>query len=72
MTTPHEKLRIAVARVVDKTWVKKLLKWIEDNQEANETDIKNELKLWVEEYVPHHFGNGETHTEVSIERVTIH
>ena len=72
LPTPHEKLRIAVARVVDKTWVKKLLKWIEDNQEANETDIKNELKLWVEEYVPHHFGNGETHTEVSIERVTIH
>ncbi len=77
LPTPHEKLRIAVARSVDKVWVKKLLKWIDEVQEANETDIKNELKLWVEEYIPHHTGNGDTfsngdNSADSIERATIH
>ena len=72
LPTPHEKLRIAVARVVDKAWVKKLLKWIDNIQETNETDIKNELKLWVEEYIPHHFSNNDNGTDSTIERVTLH
>lgn len=71
LPTPHEKLRIAVARVVDKTWVNKLLKWIDSVREANESDIKNDLKTWVEEYIPQHSGNSNNHSD-SVERVTLH
>lgn len=70
MPTPHEKLRIALARSVDKTWVKKLLNWIESTQSANESHIKNELMFWVEEYSPQH----QTATEIrpTPEPVTLH
>ncbi|MBA3695855.1 MAG: polysaccharide biosynthesis protein [Methylotenera sp.] len=71
LPTPHEKLRIAVARGVNKAWVKKLLKWIDSVQETNETDIKNELKLWVEEYIPHHHSKAEN-TAATIAPVTFH
>jgi FlaA1/EpsC-like NDP-sugar epimerase len=50
LPTPHEKLRIALARSADMTWVKKLLKWIDTIQNADEQLIKEELKMWVEEY----------------------
>ena len=50
LPTPHEKLRIAIARTADIIWVKKLLKWIEAMQSADEQTIKEELKMWVEEY----------------------
>jgi FlaA1/EpsC-like NDP-sugar epimerase len=50
LPTPHEKLRIAVARSVDILWVKKLLKWIESIQSSDEQLIKEGLKTWVEEY----------------------
>lgn len=50
--TPHEKLRIALARPVDQTWVDNLLLWINRVQNADEVEIKNDLKLWVEEYKP--------------------
>ena len=50
-TTPHPKLRIAVARKADALWVKKLLKWIESCQVADEIAIKKQLAFWVEEYV---------------------
>ena len=50
--TPHEKLRIALARPVDLTWVDNLLLWISSVQNADEAEIKNDLKLWVEEYQP--------------------
>lgn len=49
--TPHPKLRIAIARKADVRWVKKLLKWVESCQLNDETNIKKELILWVEEYV---------------------
>jgi FlaA1/EpsC-like NDP-sugar epimerase len=52
MPTPHEKLRIATARLVDNIWVSKLLSWIKSTQSANEAHIKDELKFWVEEYSP--------------------
>lgn len=52
--TPHEKLRIALARSVDHIWVESLLKWIAGVHNTNEVLIKNELKSWVEEYVPQH------------------
>ncbi|HSH72717.1 MAG TPA: nucleoside-diphosphate sugar epimerase/dehydratase [Methylophilaceae bacterium] len=51
LPTPHEKLRIAVARTTDKVWVKALLKWIEASSVADEDIIKQELGMWVEEYV---------------------
>jgi FlaA1/EpsC-like NDP-sugar epimerase len=52
--TPHPKLRIALARKADLAWVNKLLKWIESCQfESDEQKIKQELMLWVEEYVAH-------------------
>ena len=49
--TPHPKLRIAIARKTDAIWVKKLLKWVESSQLANESEIKKQLAFWVEEYV---------------------
>ncbi|MGB2831473.1 MAG: nucleoside-diphosphate sugar epimerase/dehydratase [Methylotenera sp.] len=52
LPTPHEKLRIASARVVDTSWVRNLLLWIKTLQSADETMIKTELKSWVEEYSP--------------------
>jgi FlaA1/EpsC-like NDP-sugar epimerase len=49
--TPHPKLRIAMARKADAAWLKKLLKWVESCQLADESVIKKQLVLWVEEYV---------------------
>jgi FlaA1/EpsC-like NDP-sugar epimerase len=50
LPTPHKKLRIAVARSADIVWVKKLLKWIDVMQGMDERVIKEELKIWVDEY----------------------
>ena len=50
LPTPHQKLRIAVARTTDIVWVKKLLKWVESIQGSDEQVIKAGLKTWVEEY----------------------
>lgn len=50
LPTPHVKLRIAVARSADKAWVKALLKWIDASSALDEAVIKQELKMWVEEY----------------------
>jgi FlaA1/EpsC-like NDP-sugar epimerase len=50
--TPHHKLRIASARVVDARWVTDLLSWVETVIDKEETLIKRELKMWVEEYSP--------------------
>lgn len=72
MPTPHEKLRIAIARPVDKTWVKKLLKWIDNAQGGNEGQIKNELKFWVEEYTPQHQSSLEAHTVLTTTHITLH
>lgn len=50
LPTPHEKLRIASARVVNQKWVNSLLKWIATALEKDEQLVKEELKTWVEEY----------------------
>ena len=50
LPTPHEKLRIASARSADMVWVRELLKWIDSIHDADESVIKQHLKLWVEEY----------------------
>jgi FlaA1/EpsC-like NDP-sugar epimerase len=70
--TPHEKLRIAVARHVDKAWVKKLLKWIDSMQGGNEGQIKSELKFWVEEYNPQLQSSLEANVRLSTEQITLH
>ena len=50
LPTPHEKLRIASARVVDEHWINDLLKWISTTLEKDEQLVKQELKAWVGEY----------------------
>lgn len=72
MPTPHEKLRIAQAREVDIVWVDKLLKWIKGTENVNESIIKNELKLWVEEYTQQHKVGSEKHFILDVEQVTLH
>ncbi len=72
LPTPHQKLRIAVARSVDKIWVKKLLKWIESCQSLDEASIKTELKSWVEEYNPQQHIPLEALEALRAEQVTIH
>jgi FlaA1/EpsC-like NDP-sugar epimerase len=50
LPTPHEKLRIASARAVNKAWLEKMLAWVSTIQEKDELLVKRELKIWVEEY----------------------
>lgn len=50
LPTPHEKLRIASAMVVDYTWVEELINWISTTTNKDEALIKAELKAWVKEY----------------------
>ena len=64
--TPHPKLRIAIARKADAVWVKRLLKWIESCQNADENTIKKQLAFWVEEYVE----NASTTTSANITSLT--
>ena len=52
LPTPHEKLRIASARSVDAVWVDDLLQWVATTIDKDEILVKQELKLWVEEYTP--------------------
>ena len=54
LPTPHEKLRIASARSADMAWVRELLKWIDSIHDEDESRIKQQLKLWVEEYTVDH------------------
>ncbi len=49
--TPHPKLRIAIARKADATWLKKLLNWVDSCGLIDEAEIKKQLVFWVEEYV---------------------
>ncbi|MES2503228.1 MAG: polysaccharide biosynthesis protein, partial [Pseudomonadota bacterium] len=71
MPTPHEKLRIALARPVSKVWVKKMLNWINQAQGTSEVIVKNELKSWVEEYSPQQ-PSLILHPEISNEQNTLH
>jgi FlaA1/EpsC-like NDP-sugar epimerase len=52
LPTPHEKLRIASARLVDIAWVNSMLEWVETIVVKDETIVKQELKGWVVEYTP--------------------
>lgn len=70
--TPHEKLRIALARPVDLLWVDNLLTWINGVQGGNESQIKNELKVWVEEYSPQHPVGLEPQESLTAAPMTLH
>lgn len=72
LPTPHEKLRIAQARTADAAWVTKLLKWIESAHSTNESLIKTELAVWVEEYTPQFQAGLELRTSVLTENITLH
>lgn len=50
LPTPHAKLRIARARSADAEWVAGLLRWVDAAATMDEHAIKQDLKLWVEEY----------------------
>ena len=70
--TPHEKLRIALARPVDEVWVESLLQWVDRAQNVDEVHIKNELKFWVEEYSPQQAVAVEAHVTFVPDQVTLH
>lgn len=72
MPTPHEKLRIAKARKPATAWVNELLVWIAKSHSANETLIKTELAVWVEEYSPHLPTGVEIPTVTVTAQATIH
>ncbi len=57
LPTPHEKLRVALARSADQKWLKALLVWLDNLEAQSETLIKAQLKDWVVEYT------GEIHHE---------
>ena len=50
--TPHHKLRIANARVVDADLIQDLMAWVNETPGMDERAIKQALKNWVPEYVP--------------------
>lgn len=70
LPTPHQKLRIALARSADIVWIQKLLKWIESVQGEDEQLIKVGLKTWVEEYEMDMSNN--TRANFNQETTTIH
>ncbi|MFJ5445051.1 polysaccharide biosynthesis protein [Methylobacillus methanolivorans] len=70
--TPHDKLRIAVARSVDEAWVHALLKWIDRASLIDETVIKQELGMWVEEYAGDIHANPALVSPSESESPTIH
>jgi len=52
LSTSHEKLRIAQARSADARWLANLLEWLSNIPHLQETQIKQDLQRWVEEYQP--------------------
>lgn len=72
LPTPHDKLRIAVARNVDEAWVHALLKWIHRASLIDETVIKQELGMWVEEYAGDIHANPALVLPPEVESPTIH
>jgi len=73
LPTPHPKLRIAMARSVDKDWVLTLMKWIESLGSVHEARIKEELKLWVQEYVGDVNGQkSDGKTTLASGKITLH
>lgn len=73
LPTPHPKLRIAMARSTDKTWVRALVKWVGSISAEPEAQIKEELKLWVQEYIGDVNGQKTEGQDVlPMEKTTLH
>jgi FlaA1/EpsC-like NDP-sugar epimerase len=52
LETPHPKLRVARARLVDADWLARLTAWLEGASMPGDDEVKRELKNWVPEYTP--------------------
>ncbi len=52
LPTSHEKLRIAQARTADSVWLANLLEWLTSSPHLAESQLKQDLQRWVEEYQP--------------------
>jgi FlaA1/EpsC-like NDP-sugar epimerase len=52
LPTPHAKLRIAQARVVDAQWLAELMVWLDGHPVLSDEEVKQGLAKWVPEYVP--------------------
>jgi Predicted nucleoside-diphosphate sugar epimerases len=52
LPTPHPKLRIARARLVDDTWLALAVEWLTQDNMISEAEVKQKLKAWVTEYTP--------------------
>lgn len=52
LPTPHSKLRIARARLVEGEWLEQLLAWVDTDQAHAEHEVKAQLRAWVPEYRP--------------------
>lgn len=73
LPTPHPKLRIAMARSADKAWVRALVKWVGSISAEPEAQIKEELKLWVQEYIGDVNGQkAERQDVLPMEKTTLH
>ncbi|PKO24371.1 MAG: polysaccharide biosynthesis protein, partial [Betaproteobacteria bacterium HGW-Betaproteobacteria-8] len=73
LPTPHPKLRIAMARSSDKAWVRALVKWIDGLATIEQEDqIKEELKIWVQEYVGDVNGKKSDQVALAPGKMTLH
>ncbi|MBI5751882.1 MAG: polysaccharide biosynthesis protein [Hydrogenophilales bacterium] len=52
LPTPHPKLRIARARLVEGKWLEQMLGWVNTDQARTEHEVKAQLRAWVPEYQP--------------------
>ena len=52
LPTPHDKLRLAMARTADGAWLNELLTWLMANETRSDADVKAMLRTLVPEYVP--------------------
>jgi FlaA1/EpsC-like NDP-sugar epimerase len=50
LPTPHPKLRVALARQVDRQWLAKLLRWLDEHSAMDDAQARQELSEWVPEY----------------------
>lgn len=71
LPTSHDKLRIAQARSVDTQWLTAVLTWLQSTPTLTETQIKQQLAHWVEEYQPE-IKPLFTHSSTVTESLTIH
>lgn len=70
--TPHEKLRIAQARTANIHWVNSLLVWVQGLHQIHETQMKQELASWVEEYSPQILSSADANASTPVAHVTVH